>query len=246
MTKNGEEALLPLRPETVELLRSHLATMLPTATVFTLPYGRKGAKMLRVDLLAARSSWLVENPGQEEGDFLQYESTEGTADFHCLRHSFITNLARSGVHPSVAQKLARHSDINLTLGRYTHTALETAAEAIACLPAVESVASVNAATGTDDITATLGAGKKAPEKAPFQGTKIGVSCHARTISTDVEKLGECDFLKDKIAENAYTVTTKTPLSSSDKGAERGTPERIRTPNLLIRSQVLYPIELQAQ
>ena len=30
-----------------------------------------------------------------------------------------------------------------------------------------------------------------------------------------------------------------------KGLSKSTPERIRTPNLLIRNQVLYPVELQA-
>ncbi|MFH5804676.1 hypothetical protein [Alienimonas sp. DA493] len=28
-------------------------------------------------------------------------------DFHALRHTFVTNLARSGVHPKHAQALAR-------------------------------------------------------------------------------------------------------------------------------------------
>ncbi len=37
------------------------------------------------------------------------------ADFHALRHTFITNLARSGVHPRTAQTLARHSTMELIL-----------------------------------------------------------------------------------------------------------------------------------
>ena len=40
-------------------------------------------------------------------------------DFHGLRHTFLTNLARSGVHPRIMQAMARHSDPKLTLGRYT-------------------------------------------------------------------------------------------------------------------------------
>ena len=39
--------------------------------------------------------------------------------FHALRHTFITNLARSGVHPKTAQSLARHSTITLTMDRYS-------------------------------------------------------------------------------------------------------------------------------
>ena len=33
--------------------------------------------------------------------------------------TFITSLARSGVHPKVAQMLARHSTIEITMGTYT-------------------------------------------------------------------------------------------------------------------------------
>jgi integrase len=41
-------------------------------------------------------------------------------DFHALRHQFITNLARAGVAAQVAQTLARHSTITLTMDRYSH------------------------------------------------------------------------------------------------------------------------------
>jgi len=56
------------------------------------------------------------------------------ADFHALQHTFITNLARAGVAPKVAMDLARHSDINLTMSRYSHTVLEGRAEALRKLP----------------------------------------------------------------------------------------------------------------
>jgi hypothetical protein len=65
---------------------------------------RKTHKMIKRDLAAARQHWL-----------------------------FITSLERAGVRPKVAQMLARHSDIRLTLGIYAH-AEQTAA--IATLPGV--------------------------------------------------------------------------------------------------------------
>jgi hypothetical protein len=40
----------------------------------------------------------------------------------------------SGVHPKIAQSLARHSDINLTMNRYTHILLETQSDALKGLP----------------------------------------------------------------------------------------------------------------
>ena len=52
---------------------------------------------------------------------IPYENKSGRVfDFHALRHQFISNLASAGVHPKVAQQLARHSSISLTMDRYTH------------------------------------------------------------------------------------------------------------------------------
>jgi integrase len=62
--------------------------------------------------------------------------TAGTVDVHCLRHTFATLLARSGVSPGVAQKLMRHSDIRLTMNTYTHLDLADTAGAVAALPAI--------------------------------------------------------------------------------------------------------------
>jgi len=56
------------------------------------------------------------------------------ADFHSLRHWFITGLARAGVWPKMAQTLARHSDIRLTLDVYTHVELPDRSAAIETLP----------------------------------------------------------------------------------------------------------------
>src|SRR5205085_2192754 len=40
--------------------------------------------------------------------------------FHSLRHTTATLLARAKVHPSVAQKILRHADVETTLAIYTH------------------------------------------------------------------------------------------------------------------------------
>lgn len=40
--------------------------------------------------------------------------------YHCLRHSFTTNLVNNDVKPNIAMELVRHSDIKTTLGVYTH------------------------------------------------------------------------------------------------------------------------------
>ena len=71
-----------------------------------------------------------------KSDFLCYCNHDGLfADFHSLRHWFITGLARAGVSPKMAQTLARHSDVRLTLGVYTHVELPDRSAAIESLPA---------------------------------------------------------------------------------------------------------------
>jgi integrase len=41
-----------------------------------------------------------------------------------------TFLADKGVHPKVIQEIMRHKDINLTMGRYTHTLKGQCAKAV--------------------------------------------------------------------------------------------------------------------
>ncbi len=72
-------------------------------------WSKKAAKMMRGDLKRAE---------------IPYKTKEGYADFHALRHSFLTALARSGVHPKAMQGLARHSTVKLTLDNYSHFELD--------------------------------------------------------------------------------------------------------------------------
>ena len=66
-----------------------------------------------------------------------------------MRHSFLARPARSGV--ALAQSLARHSGLVLTMDPYTHTLIGDERAALDRLPAIEapraSVAAL-AATGT--------------------------------------------------------------------------------------------------
>jgi len=145
-----------LHPEVVRRLREWLAAkgeIDPGAPLFPVsnhaPGGvsRKTSKMMRRDVAAARQKWLEEaqtaeeRKRREQSDFLAYQDHNGRfADFHSNRHTFITNLERAGVSPRVAQTLARHSDIRLTMGIYTHIGLHDQTAAITSLPAPPSVA----------------------------------------------------------------------------------------------------------
>lgn len=64
---------------------------------------------------------------------IEYETDEGFADFHSLRTLYITGLFRAGVHPRIAQQLARHSTIELTMQTYTRVASEEVLQAVARL-----------------------------------------------------------------------------------------------------------------
>jgi hypothetical protein len=96
--------------------------------------------MIRIDLTAAD---------------VEYEDDRGrVVDFHALRHTFISNLARAGVHPRNAQALARHSTIDLTMNVYTHVDLADLASDVESLPAIgeEPAPEVQPATHSDVAT----------------------------------------------------------------------------------------------
>jgi len=102
---------------------------------------RKTSDMISFDLITARNFWLAESKDDTEhqtrlaSDYLKYQDSNGHfADFHSLRHTFITNLCRANVSPKVAQQLARHSDIRLTLNVYSHAVHDERAAAINSLP----------------------------------------------------------------------------------------------------------------
>jgi integrase len=113
-TKNGEDARQPL-PST---LAKTTEAWLPKSTdeeLFPGDWHLKAAKMIRVDLATAK---------------IAAETAEGEVDFHALRVTYGTNLARAGISPAIAQQLMRHSDIKLTLEIYTKFGTEEVADAV--------------------------------------------------------------------------------------------------------------------
>lgn len=118
-SKHRRRDALPLRPDMAAALRQWRAER-PGEPVFRLP--GKTAKMLRHDLSAAG---------------IPYRDSAGrVADFHCLRTTFVTNLVRGGVHVRVAQKLARHSTVTLTMDTYARPEVLDDRAALDVLPAL--------------------------------------------------------------------------------------------------------------
>ena len=162
-TKNGRRDILPLHPVVAEAMRlwtvmEKLGLDDPLFPLRTASGNyRRTSKMMQRDLKAAREKWINEAKTPEEraireaSDFLTYQNHDGLfADFHSNRHTFITNLAKAKVHPKLAQALARHSTINLTMNVYTHVGLDEKAGAVASLPAPKSPTSESGNEPVDD------------------------------------------------------------------------------------------------
>jgi integrase len=117
-SKRRRDDVLPLKPETARALQVHLRNHQPWDRAFRLNGSWRAAEMIAEDREAAG-----------------IRTTDGRAlDFHSLRHTFISNLARAGVAPRVAQALARHSTPMLTFGVYAHLGSDDERRALASLP----------------------------------------------------------------------------------------------------------------
>jgi integrase len=125
-SKSKKRLELPLSQELAQLLRVYLKDKPSDVPVWSGTWSslRATAVMLRRDLEAAGIPYQVAGPEGKE-----------TADFHALRHSFLTLGGAAGIDLRTLQVLAGHSDSSLT-ERYTHVRLAGLAEAVAKLPAL--------------------------------------------------------------------------------------------------------------
>lgn len=150
------------------------------------------SRMLQKDLAAAGIAFV-----DEAGLF---------ADFHSLRHSFVSMLAAGDVHPKRAQRLARHSDINVTMGLYSDTLLIDEAKAVSALPQFSSVfdhprddsALRMRATGTDNYRPRLPNVLQSGSKD--RGSNPCISVHGDSTSAETAWSEESDPAKSKKAE----------------------------------------------
>ncbi|MBT4863895.1 MAG: site-specific integrase [Planctomycetaceae bacterium] len=183
--KAGRGDVLPLPPDLVELLAPWLETVDDDSPLWPGVWAKqkRGSRFIQRDLEDARSTWIgeaeseAEHGERERSDFLCYRDHDGKqADFHALRHTYLSRLGRSGASPKAMQRLARHSSVELTLGRYTHVGLFDLAAAVERLPLLpvktpdKSEPAVLRATGTDAGRDSLGAPLGAPVRAKSCGT----------------------------------------------------------------------------
>jgi len=274
-SKRKREDAQVLHPEVVRQLKEWLATkkhLGPDDLLFPvsgkIPGGteRKTAKMMRLDLESARRKWIEEAESDEEqvereaSDFLSYCDESGRyADFHSNRHTFITSLERASVSPRTAQSLARHSDIRLTMGVYTHIELHDQRAAIESLPAPpmrpagsEQHVEELRATGTDNleranpvVPAMVPSGAEdGANRLASKGNEIATKCTDEEIR-DAKRRQESVALSSR-ADSDLRIDRHQDASLCTAmwdGEEESTPQRIRTSNLRFRRPMLYPIEL---
>lgn len=144
-SKRRREDLQPLPADLTGVLRDWLNSRHRGELLWPGSWWNVAAEMLRKDLDAACSKW-VDAAGspesrleREQSDRFKYVDDAGLyLDFHALRHTYISNIAAAGVHPKLAQQLARHSTITLTMDRYTHVNLLDVAGALEKLPSIKS------------------------------------------------------------------------------------------------------------
>jgi len=145
---------------------------------------------------------------------IPYKDAGGrVADFHSLRHTYISNLARAGIHPKTAMDLARHGDINLTLARYSHTVVADRASALAALPTLTEDAHKperQKATGTYDSSAEMADTLDLAVSRPVSQRALAAEPLAFSGHNDSSKR----FPKPQ-------VTGSNPVGRSGKGGDAG-------------------------
>lgn len=109
-TKGGHEDDIPLSQTAIEIVKRHVSDKLPEAFLFMNPITGRGYLPQMI--------------------YKIWKSTGSPVNFHeAARHSFATQLARSGATPQQIQTLCRHRDIRTTM-KYVHMDLSDLRELV--------------------------------------------------------------------------------------------------------------------
>jgi integrase len=204
----------PLPPDVAELLREYLMGRPAGQPVWPGTWAtlRVGADMLRIDLDAAGIPYVVDGP---DGPL--------HADFHSLRHSYLTLGGQAGIDLRTLQELAGHSTSSLT-ERYSHRRLHDLAGAVEKLPSLlpaeapsTAEKAVLRATGTDGATPDA-SDQQAPQHAG-----------AYTLLTQIPDggRGSLRIADEDCAPERGNATSLNPLSAQGVEACRGS---LRSPD----------------
>jgi len=227
-SKRRRDDVLPLRRDTAAELREFFGDKRPTAKAFNMPDGSADVvkQLFRPDLAAARRAWIAAAATPEEREqrdascTLQYrDAADRFADFHALRHTTGTLLVAGGANPKTTQSLMRHSDINLTMGLYTHTIADQEAAAIAALPSLGTAPTQQQTKPTD----TTDTPANAPTTAANDATATGENNTPATSKNSEETTAGNT---PAVVENVPTVEndTENQPENGPKNSPRNSPE----------------------
>lgn len=118
--KNRRDVTLPLPARTVEVMRDYLAAFPPDKGRW--PRGDRAFASLPENATLTKDL--------QRARVLQEQDPDGWIDFHSLRVTYATSLARAGVSLQQAQRLLRHSTPTLTAAIYTKLELSDARAAV--------------------------------------------------------------------------------------------------------------------
>ncbi len=223
LTKNKKAVRQPLPSDVAETLRLYLAGRQAGQPVWPGNWTDNAADMLRIDLDAAGVPYVVEGPGGPLH-----------ADFHSLRHSFISLLDKSGASLKVAMQLARHSDPKLTMARYGRAQLHDLGRAVDRLPTFTGSSAPEAqqarATGTDS--------SQAPHLhsayTPLTQTPDGRGGQLRLVDGEGEGSPENETGPEPLISQGFEATSEPVMAVAGSS-----PSRTRTYNKPVNSRLLY-------
>ncbi len=218
--------LQSLRPESFDLDSDQ-----PTVTVEAghSKRRRRDVQPIRGDLATSLGRWLSGRPAKAalfpvssyhtaemfradlERAGIPFRDDSGrVADFHALRHTFVSTLARSSASVKVVQTLARHSTPVLTLGTYTHLGLCDQRAALEALPA-EQPPGPGAESATQAATGTHGRMNNHPSlRLPYGGDGTG------RIVSEPDGSGEASTLEFTGSSSNHNPLTKSAVVASSR------------------------------
>ena len=222
----------PMRRDLAEALRPWLAGKPRGVPVCPVPKGR-GGLLLRADMEAARAAWLAESRSpaerarREASDFLRaVDSARRVADFHGLRHTFISRVVASGASVKVAQELARHSTPTLTIGRYAHARLHDLSAALEGIPGPTPGREAEALRATGTTDAPPGGVKQNLQRASRETPQPGAA--SRTDDDNAPRGGDRRKPFDSLGLRGVTREDATRRGNAD-GRTRTADLRVMNP-----------------
>ena len=124
-TKNRILAVQPLPNDVANMLQEWFTELPHDQRLWRGMWFKRAAEMLRHDLEEAGIPYVVDGP---DGPLY--------ADFHALRHTYISLLEHADVSLKQAMQLARHSDPKLTMARYGKAHLSDLGTAVNQIPSL--------------------------------------------------------------------------------------------------------------